>query len=87
MIGRLKAPTCWWKGCSWYGREMKLLNEGDSFWFFHCECGCTRAISKPATREASLRQKYEQDIEEIRERQRRLDSRPESSFPSVKSVR
>jgi len=81
MLGKLEAPPCHWKACSWFGRPMKLLNEGEAFWFFACECGCTRAVSKPSTREKSYHDKYQRDVEEIKRRQRILSSRPEFSIP------
>lgn len=84
MLNKLLAPPCHWSGCAWYKRPMKLMKESDTFWFFFCECGCTRAISKPSTRAASLHEKYQRDIEEIRARQRFLSSRPEYSLPGGK---
>ena len=81
---QLKPPPCHWTGCAWFGRPMKLMAEKDGFAMFFCECGCTRAISLPSTRAASLYIKYERDLEEIRARQKFLASRPEYSLPSAK---
>lgn len=82
MIRNLEAPPCHWTGCSWFKRPMKLMKESDDFWFFFCECGCTRAVSKPSTRDRSIFTKYQQDIETIKYRQKVLGSRREYSLPS-----
>lgn len=86
MIRQLEAPKCHWSGCAWFGRPMKLLNEGDTFWFFHCECGCTRAVIKPSTRERSMHEKYQRDIDYIRRMQRAGESYTAYSLPSSKGV-
>lgn len=78
----LKAPKCQWPECR---REMFLLNEGPDFWFFACECGCTRALSKPSGRDKSLHAVMERDIAQIKERQRILGNRKAYSFSSKES--
>lgn len=87
MLANLFIPPCHWTGCSRFGKPMSLINEGDGFWFFACPCGCTRAVSKPSTREASMHAKYQQDVDALRRRQRFLDSRPEYSIPSDLGVK
>jgi hypothetical protein len=81
MPRQLKAPRCHWPQC---GRTMFLLNESDSFWFFQCECGCSRALTKPAARAASLYTKYQNSVEQERQRRKWLASRPEYSIPEVR---
>lgn len=86
MTHTLTPPHCQWASCSWHKRPMKLMNENQSFWFFYCECGCTRAVSKPSTREKSIYTKYQNDAEEIRRRQKILGSRREYSLPSKGTI-
>ena len=74
----LKAPKCHWPQC---GREMFLLNENDGFWYFQCECGCSRALTKPSARAESFYTNYQNSVEQERQRQRYLNSRPEYSLP------
>jgi hypothetical protein len=81
----LFVPPCHWTGCSHFGKPMTLLNESDTFWFFACGCGCTRAVSKPSTRERSLREHYDRSVAQLRRNQRaREASRVEYSLPSPK---
>lgn len=84
MPRQLTAPWCHWPQC---GRQMFLLNENDGFWFFQCECGTSRALTKPAQRAASLYATYENSAEQARQRQRYLDSRPAFSFSSTTGAR
>ena len=42
---QLQAPWCHWPQC---GRQMFLLAENDGFWYFQCECGTSRALTKQA---------------------------------------
>lgn len=63
---------------------MFLLSESDGFWLFQCECGCSRALTKPSQRAASLYQRYQNSMEQERQRQRWLASRPEYSLPEVR---
>ena len=80
----LNAPRCHWSQC---GRTMFLLNESDSFWFFQCECGTSRALTKPAARARSLYTTYQNSLEQERARQRYLASRPDFSLPSMETRR
>ena len=84
---QLTAPPCHWSLCAWFGRPMRLINEGDTFWMFACECGCTRAISKPSVRARTSREKCDRDIADLRRRQRLMESRREYSLPSITGVR
>ena len=81
---QLQAPKCHWGNCPVRNKTMFLLNESDSFWMFAHECGCTRAVSKPSTREASLYHKYQQDIEYLRRVQALTSSRVSYSLPGGK---
>lgn len=80
MPRQLKAPWCHWPQC---GRQMFLLGENDGFWMFACECGTTRALTKPSARAESLYRKYENGVEQERARQRYLSSRPAFSLPTM----
>jgi hypothetical protein len=80
MPHQLKAPWCHWPHC---GRQMFLLNENESFWMFQCECGCSRALTKPAQRAASLYAAYENSVEQQRRLVKYLNSRPSYSFPGA----
>jgi len=61
---------------------MFLLNESPAFWFFQCECGTSRALSKPAARAESLYRAYQNSTEQERQRRKFLASRPDYSIPS-----
>lgn len=74
----LTAPKCHWPQC---GRVMFLLNESEGFWYFQCECGCSRALTKPSARARSLYVGYQNSVEQERQRQRYLNSRPSFSIP------
>ena len=84
MARYLKAPKCHWPACD---RVMFLLNETDGFWFFQCECGCSRALTKPSARASSMYQNYQNSVEQERSRQRYLSSRPGFSLPSQGAAR
>ncbi len=73
----MEAPKCHWSHCK---RTMSLINEGDDFWFFACECGTTRAISKPSARNRSLVEKEKRDIEELIKTRQLKDARKAYSF-------
>ena len=75
----MEAPKCHWSQCR---RTMKLINEGDGFWMFACECGCTRAISKPSTRNRSMLEKEQRDIDELVRTRKLIDARKAYSFSS-----
>ena len=63
---------------------MFLLSESDGFWMFACECGTTRALTKPAQRAASMYRHYENSIEQERQKRKWLASRPAYSIPGGK---
>jgi hypothetical protein len=63
---------------------MFLLNETDAFWFFQCECGTSRALTKPSARAEVTYRQYQNSNEQERVRQRYLSSRPAFSIPEVK---
>ncbi len=79
MSRYLATPRCHWVQCK---REMFLLGENDGFWMFACECGCTRALTKPSARAQSLYTSYQNSIEQERQRRKFLSSRPDFSFAS-----
>jgi hypothetical protein len=81
MSRYLQAPRCHWPQCR---REMFLLNENEAFWFFQCECGCSRALTKPTQRAASLYTKYQNSLDQQRRLTRYLETRREYSFPGGK---
>jgi hypothetical protein len=80
MSRYLKAPKCHWPQC---GRTMFLLNENDGFWYFQCECGCARALTKPSARAQSLYVGYKNSVEQERKRQQYLSSRPSFSAGGI----
>jgi hypothetical protein len=81
MSRYLKAPRCHWPQCR---RDMFLLSESEAFWMFQCECGCSRALTKPAQRAASLYTKYQNDLDQQRRLTRYLEAKKEFSFPGGK---
>jgi hypothetical protein len=81
---QLTAPRCHWGNCPSSDKQMFLLNENDDFWFFAHGCGCTRAVTKPAQRAASLYTKYQNDIDQQRRLTRYLEMKKEYSFPGGK---
>jgi hypothetical protein len=78
MPRQLSAPWCHWPHC---GRQMFLLNETPEFWFFQCECGTSRALTKPSARAHSLYRSYQNSVEQERQRRKWLASRPDYSIP------
>lgn len=78
MPRQLQAPKCHWPPCR---RTMFLLNENDGFWFFQCECGTSRALTKPSAREQSLYQAYKNNAEQERQLRKYLERQKAYSLP------
>lgn len=76
----MKSPFCHWPDCSASNREMYLLSESDTFWFFAHGCGTTRAVSKPLARERAAYENAQRDAASIRRRQ--AQSKVVYSIPS-----
>jgi hypothetical protein len=81
---QLTAPDCHWGGCPSSDKTMFLVNETSDFWFFAHGCGCTRAVTKPAQRAASLYTKYQNSLDQQRRLTRYLEAKKEFSLPGGK---